>query len=442
MSRKNGQQREPRRLNNRRREGYELTRQRNMLPIFLGAATAALLLHTALYIWAPELLQLDQGNIEPKDPKDEEIMRVVVRERPDEELKEADTQELPEEPAEPEEIAHEPEEIDLLDLQIEELTMAPGKTDLAVPEPVYAVEDAQSLASDMAPTQLDVAALESATVPPVDLSVSEPTPVNNNDVVVMAEAQPEELKEADALLDQEMRKSAADKNSSLPGDTRSLAELMGVENLGAQSGVARLGADLLFGFNESQLRSSARLSMLQLAALIQKNPDTWFLIEGHTDSLGTEAYNALLGLQRAAAVRAWLVSNSVPVEHVYIRSCGSGSPLVSTEGDKDAQAMNRRVEIHMRRRGEEVPAGALDYKQSVDLKKPVKDQLAAGVTVKQTAAFRIPEAKTKSSGGSTGTKPSSGTGSSTKSGSGKTTQTKTTKPAKPTSSSKNGSKKR
>lgn len=378
------------RVTNRRREGYELTRQRNMMPVILGAGTAAFVLHLALYLWAPELLDINFHELLEAPKVEDEIMRVVVREQPEEEIKEAEQQEAPEAPPEPEEIPHEPQEIDLLDTQMEELTLAPGKTELAVPEPVFAKDDAESAVSDMAPAELDLSAMTPDVVPPESLQVAEPTPVNNNSVIANAMAQPEELENADALVDSELRKTAAEQNSKLPADTRSLAELMGVENLGAKSGVARLGADLLFGFNECQLRNSARLTMLQLAALIQKNPDTWFLIEGHTDSLGGDDYNALLGLQRAAAVRAWLVSNSVPVEHVYIRTCGNGSPLVSTNGNKDEQAMNRRVEIHMRKQGEEVPAGALDYKHTVDMKTPVTAQIAAGVKVPVTAAFMVP----------------------------------------------------
>ena len=154
--------------------------------------------------------------------------------------------------------------------------------------------------------------------------------------------------------------------------------------------MARLGADVLFGYNECQLKNSARITMLQLAALIQKNPETYFVIEGHTDSTGTAAYNALLGLQRAAAVRAWLVGNGVPVEHVYIRSCGSSMPLAATNGTREQQALNRRVEIHMRAGGEELPAGACDYKYKVDLTTKITHQLAAGVKVPVTPSFRLP----------------------------------------------------
>jgi outer membrane protein OmpA-like peptidoglycan-associated protein len=192
-------------------------------------------------------------------------------------------------------------------------------------------------------------------------------------------------------MEQELRKAASDAgNVNLPGDTRSLSQLMGMENLGSKSGVARLGADVLFGFNECQMKNSARITMLQLAALIQKNPETYFVIEGHTDSIGGAAYNALLGLQRAAAVREWLLGNGVPVENVYIRSCGSSMPLAATTGDRDAQALNRRVEIHMRAGGEELPAGCCDYKYAVDLKKKISQQLASGVKVPTTPSFRLP----------------------------------------------------
>ena len=245
--------------------------------------------------------------------------------------------------------------------------------------------------SEMPPAQLDVSALETRELSEEALAIPEPTPVNSNEVVANATAQQEVLEDASSLMEQDLRKAASEAgNVNLPGDTRSLSQLMGMENLGAKSGVARLGADVLFGFNECQMKNSARITMLQLAALIQKNLNTYFVIEGHTDSVGGAAYNALLGLQRAAAVREWLVGNGVPVENVYIRSCGSSMPLAPTNGDRDAQALNRRVEIHMRAGGEELPAGCCDFKYKVDLKKKISHQLAAGVKVPETPSFRLP----------------------------------------------------
>lgn len=382
------------RVGNRRRNGYELTRQRDMVPIAMGAASAAVVVHALLWMYFPSLSMLGLGKLTdvPSEVKVKENIRVVVKEPPKEEkLPEAQEQEIVEQqPQEIEEIKHEPEEIDILDIEVPELVMAPGPTELTVAEPVMTAEEVMPV-SEMPPAQLDVSALETKELSEEALAIPEPTPVNSNEVVANATAQQEVLEDASSLMEQDLRKAASEAgNVNLPGDTRSLSQLMGMENLGAKSGVARLGADVLFGFNECQMKNSARITMLQLAALIQKNLNTYFVIEGHTDSVGGAAYNALLGLQRAAAVREWLVGNGVPVENVYIRSCGSSMPLAPTNGDRDAQALNRRVEIHMRAGGEELPAGCCDFKYKVDLKKKISHQLAAGVKVPETPSFRLP----------------------------------------------------
>ncbi|MEM7697400.1 MAG: OmpA family protein [Verrucomicrobiota bacterium] len=104
--------------------------------------------------------------------------------------------------------------------------------------------------------------------------------------------------------------------------------------------------DILFGYNESALKEEARLSMMKLAFLIQTNPDARFVIEGHTDSFGGDDYNEELGLKRAEAVRAWLVQRlRISDENIQVVGVGKARPIVSIDGDKDAQALNRRVEI-------------------------------------------------------------------------------------------------
>lgn len=367
---------------NRRREGYELTRQRDMLPVALGAACAAIVLHIMAYVFAPSLLRFEFAR--PwgmPDRVQDELVRVVVKDRPEEEFSEAETPEVPDDaPAEPEQLVQEPVEIDVLDVEVEELVMAPGETSLAVPEPVSTAEESTPV-SEMKPTEIDLAAMGLDALPSEAVAMPEPAPVNSNLVVAQVTAQPEDVEDASRLMEEEMRRQAKEGKGQLPGDTRSLSELMGEQHLGASSGVARLGTDLLFAFNQCQLKNSARISMLQLAALIQKNPETQFVIEGHTDSIGRAEYNALLSLQRAAAVRAWLVKNGVPVKHVYIRARGNQDPLVDTAGSREQQALNRRVEIHMRKKGEVLPSGCIPSTQEVDLETPVSAQLAAGVRV-------------------------------------------------------------
>ncbi|MBR1982654.1 MAG: OmpA family protein [Akkermansia sp.] len=383
----------PQRVGNRRRNGYELTRQRDMVPIAMGAACAAVVVHALLWVYFPSLSLLGLGPLTdmPQEVKIHENIRVVVKEPPkEEELPETSEQEVVEERQEIEEIPHEPEEIDILDVEVPELVMAPGPTELTVPEPTPVTEEVSPV-SEMPPAQLDVDALQPKELIAEALHIPEPTPVNSNEVVAAATAQTEVLEDASSLMEQELRKAASeDGNANLPGDSRTLEQLMGETHLGSKSGVARLGADVMFGYDECKLKNSARITMLQLAALIQKNPDTYFLIEGHTDSIGGNSYNALLGLQRAAAVRAWLIGNDVPVKNVYIRSCGCSMPLAPTNGTKEAQALNRRVEIHMRAGGEELPAGACDHTYKVDLNTAITHQISKGVKIPSLPAFRLP----------------------------------------------------
>lgn len=366
---------------NRRRREYSLTKQRYMLPLLLLAALGAVGAHLLIMRAAPWLYAVWESNFAPATPPervaDEEVTRVVVR-KEIEELPEAVEPEMPEEPAEIEDVMHEPVEIDVLDVDVPELVMAPGETNIPMPEPEP--EQQAEAQIDMMPRTLDPTTLGADSLDQANL-LPEPTPLNANTVIANAAPQTKVLEDAEGLIDSELKRRAREGEKGLPSDTRSLADLMNVRSLGANSGVARLGTDLLFGFNQSQLKNSARISMLQLAALIHKNPDTRFIIEGHTDGIGGEDYNALLSLHRAAAVCEWLVKNGVPVKHVYMRACGSSRALVDLKAPRDKQALNRRVEIHMRKQSEALPPDCLPATYAVDRKTPIQTQLKNGVRI-------------------------------------------------------------
>lgn len=369
---------------NRRRQTFSLTRQRYMLPMLLLAATAAVVAHLLIMRATPWLYdvwgwRLPTENTPDQVENDEEI-RVVVREQTTEELPEAEPIEMPDDPAEIEDVMHEPTEIDMLDMEdMQELVMAPGETNLVMPEPEPDQKPDTAIADELAPRELDMAALGNSVLPEQAELLPEPTPINANSVIANATPQTKALEDAEGLIETELRRQAREGRGDMPSDTRSLADLMGTSNLGSSSGVARLGADLLFGFNESKLKNSARISLLQLAALIHKNPNTRFIIEGHTDSIGSDDYNALLSLLRASAVCDWLIQNGVPVKNVYMRACGSSRPLADVRAPRDKQALNRRVEIHMRRANENLPLGCLPATHPVDRITPVQTQLKYGV---------------------------------------------------------------
>lgn len=110
-----------------------------------------------------------------------------------------------------------------------------------------------------------------------------------------------------------------------------------------------LPSDLLFEFNRVELRESAKVGLMKLALLIDKNPSLYCWIEGHSDLIGGEEFNIELSRKRAESVKDYLVSSiRMNPERIITRGFGKSQPLV-LDGDADVQAPNRRVEIRMRK---------------------------------------------------------------------------------------------
>ena len=104
--------------------------------------------------------------------------------------------------------------------------------------------------------------------------------------------------------------------------------------------------DLLFDYDSPTLRIEALASLRKLALLIQRNPGARFVIEGHTDSFGSDEYNIELSHKRAESVKAWL-TESMGLKADAIQTVGYGkSRLIAPGGGTvDQQQINRRVEI-------------------------------------------------------------------------------------------------
>ncbi|MCX6874695.1 MAG: OmpA family protein [Verrucomicrobia bacterium] len=110
-----------------------------------------------------------------------------------------------------------------------------------------------------------------------------------------------------------------------------------------------LPSDLLFDFNSAELRESAKLGLMKLGLLIDRNPNLYCWIEGHTDLVGGDEFNLDLSRRRAAAVRTYLVkSMRMDGDKIITRGKGKFEPLVAG-GNMKEQAPNRRVEIRMRK---------------------------------------------------------------------------------------------
>ena len=110
-----------------------------------------------------------------------------------------------------------------------------------------------------------------------------------------------------------------------------------------------LPSDLLFDFNSAELRESAKVGLMKLGLLIDRNPTLYCWIEGHTDLVGGDDFNLELSRKRAAAVKSYLVESlRMDGEKIITRGFGRSKPLVP-EGTVEEQMPNRRVEIRMRK---------------------------------------------------------------------------------------------
>lgn len=107
----------------------------------------------------------------------------------------------------------------------------------------------------------------------------------------------------------------------------------------------RMQSNVLFDFNSSKLSKSSEKILLNIIDLLKSYPENKIIIEGHTDSVGSDEYNNKLSLARANAVKEFLVSNGIPPERITeVKGFGKKNPVASNKTES-GRAMNRRVEI-------------------------------------------------------------------------------------------------
>lgn len=108
----------------------------------------------------------------------------------------------------------------------------------------------------------------------------------------------------------------------------------------------RLTNDILFDHDSAGLRSASRSTLNELAANFRQYPDNRIVVEGHTDSTGTGAYNQRLSEQRASNVADYLIDQGVSSSKVIVYGYGESQPKASNDSASGRQ-LNRRVEIHI-----------------------------------------------------------------------------------------------
>lgn len=150
-----------------------------------------------------------------------------------------------------------------------------------------------------------------------------------------------------ALLEQQKAQAAADEaiRQKEAQRQRLLNQLNQVlETRDTPRGLVVSMPDVLFDTGSYTLKPAARERLARISGIVLAYPDLRLEIEGHTDSVGSDAYNQTLSEKRAASVRDYLVNNGVSINNVIARGLGKGSP-VADNSTAAGRKLNRRVEL-------------------------------------------------------------------------------------------------
>lgn len=140
---------------------------------------------------------------------------------------------------------------------------------------------------------------------------------------------------AGGFIGKRMDKQAAEIQTAIP-NAEVIREGEGI--------IVKFDSGILFDFDKFALKDAAKTNIQSLASSLNQYPGTDIKVIGHTDSRGTEEYNMGLSERRAAAVKAYAVSQSVPSSRLLTIGKGYAEPIGDNATDA-GRATNRRVEI-------------------------------------------------------------------------------------------------
>jgi len=151
----------------------------------------------------------------------------------------------------------------------------------------------------------------------------------------LAEAKIEELGRVKSEVQLEVR------DTELASSRAQLAELQARQT--ERGTIVTLG-NVLFATGRAELLPGAMQSVDRLAEYLQDNPQKSVLVEGHTDSTGSDTTNLRLSQERADSVRMALISRAISANRIVATGLGSSRPIAPNDTSSGRQ-QNRRVEI-------------------------------------------------------------------------------------------------
>lgn len=110
--------------------------------------------------------------------------------------------------------------------------------------------------------------------------------------------------------------------------------------------ILNMPSAITFAFDRYDVQPQFQTTLSQVAQTLSAYPSTYIDVYGHTDAVGTDAYNQTLSQNRAGSVAGYLSSQGVNSARVATRGFGESQPVASNDTEQ-GRAANRRVEIRI-----------------------------------------------------------------------------------------------
>jgi outer membrane protein OmpA-like peptidoglycan-associated protein len=104
--------------------------------------------------------------------------------------------------------------------------------------------------------------------------------------------------------------------------------------------------NITFASNQADIRQDFFATLNSVAKVLQEYDQTTVLVQGHTDSTGSDSYNDQLSVRRAVAVGNYLNSQGIIAGRIDAQGYGERQPIASNSTEQ-GKAQNRRVEIQL-----------------------------------------------------------------------------------------------
>ena len=99
---------------------------------------------------------------------------------------------------------------------------------------------------------------------------------------------------------------------------------------------------VLFEFGQADIKAAFYPLLDEGAEILKRNPTMKIEIQGHTDNVGSEAFNQRLSENRANAVKEYLISKGISADRLKAVGYGESNPIAPNDTE-EGRAMNRRV---------------------------------------------------------------------------------------------------